>query len=101
MTKIIAGNYCHDYIIFCLQVQLQVLVKVTNFFFLYSIFFNLILVCFITRFITIEELENALREFGMNDDSDIKEIIYEVDSDNVSKIIIYNIIIVNDTCTNL
>lgn len=35
------------------------------------------------RFITIEELEQALREFGMDDDKDIKEIISEVDDDNV------------------
>lgn len=33
----------------------------------------------------MEELEQALREFGMNDGKDIKEIISEVDSDNVSQ----------------
>lgn len=38
----------------------------------------------IARYITIEELEQALREFGMNDGRDIKEIISEVDADNVS-----------------
>jgi len=32
----------------------------------------------------MEELEQALREFGMNDGRDIKEIISEVDGDNVS-----------------
>lgn len=37
------------------------------------------------RYITMEELEQALREFGMNDAKDIKEIISEVDSDNVSQ----------------
>ncbi|XP_074331802.1 calcium-dependent protein kinase 17-like [Apium graveolens] len=37
-------------------------------------------------YITIEELEHALREYGMNDDSDIKEIISEVDSDNDGRI---------------
>lgn len=31
----------------------------------------------------MEELEQALREFGMNDGRDIKEIISEVDGDNV------------------
>lgn len=36
------------------------------------------------RYITREELEQALREFGMNDGEDIKEIIDEVDADNVS-----------------
>lgn len=35
----------------------------------------------------MEELEQALREFGMNDGRDIKEIISEVDSDNVSPFI--------------
>lgn len=34
-------------------------------------------------YITMEELEQALREFGMNDGRDIKEIISEVDGDNV------------------
>lgn len=37
------------------------------------------------RYITREELEQALRDFGMNDERNIKEIISEVDSDNVSK----------------
>lgn len=32
----------------------------------------------------MEELEQALREFGMSNDKDIKEIISDVDSDNVS-----------------
>lgn len=36
------------------------------------------------RYITTEELEQALREFGMHDGRDIKEIISEVDADNVS-----------------
>ncbi|XP_016487584.2 calcium-dependent protein kinase 17-like isoform X2 [Nicotiana tabacum] len=37
-------------------------------------------------YITMEELEQALREFGMNDAKDIKEIISEVDSDNDGRI---------------
>lgn len=40
---------------------------------------------YLIRYITIEELEQALRDFGMNDGKDIKEIISEVDADNVSK----------------
>lgn len=36
------------------------------------------------RYITTEELEQALREYGMHDGRDIKEIISEVDADNVS-----------------
>lgn len=35
------------------------------------------------RYITSEELEQALREFGMLEGRDIKEILSEVDSDNV------------------
>lgn len=34
----------------------------------------------------MEELEQALREFGMNDGRDIKEIISEVDGDNDGRI---------------
>jgi len=37
-------------------------------------------------YITIEELEHALREYGMNDDRDIKEVISEVDSDHDGRI---------------
>nr|GMD17689.1 Calcium-dependent protein kinase 2 [Ipomoea batatas] len=33
-------------------------------------------------FITRDELEQALRDFGMSDDNDIKEIISDVDADN-------------------
>lgn len=40
---------------------------------------------FPTRYITLEELEQALREFGMDNGKDIREIISEVDADNVSK----------------
>lgn len=36
------------------------------------------------RYITTEELESALREYGMHDGRDIREIIAEVDADNVS-----------------
>lgn len=40
--------------------------------------------CFLPiRYISIEELEQALKEFGMGSDKDIKEIVSEVDSDNV------------------
>jgi hypothetical protein len=41
-------------------------------------------VIYIFRYITTEELEQALREYGMQDGRDIKEIISEVDGDNVS-----------------
>ncbi|XP_042483070.1 calcium-dependent protein kinase 17-like [Macadamia integrifolia] len=37
-------------------------------------------------FITTEELEQALREFGMHDGRDIKEILSEVDGDNDGRI---------------
>lgn len=40
----------------------------------------------INSYITIEELEQALKEFGMGSDKDIKEIVSEVDSDNVRSI---------------
>lgn len=36
------------------------------------------------RFITVEELDQALREYNMHDGRDINEILQEVDSDNVS-----------------
>ncbi|KAJ6777470.1 hypothetical protein OIU74_001449 [Salix koriyanagi] len=36
----------------------------------------------IRRYITTEELEQALRDFGMHDGRDLKEIISEVDADN-------------------
>lgn len=36
------------------------------------------------RFISKEELEQALKDFGMHDGRDIKDIISEVDADNVS-----------------
>ena len=36
------------------------------------------------RYITIDELEQALHEYGMHDGRDIKEIISEVDAGNVS-----------------
>ena len=35
----------------------------------------------------MEELEQALQEFGMQDGRDIKEIVSEVDGDNVSEVI--------------
>lgn len=41
-------------------------------------------ICLPVRYITTEELEQALREYGMHDGRDILEIIAEVDADNVS-----------------
>lgn len=41
-------------------------------------------ICLLIRYITTEELEQALREYGMHDGRDIQEIIAEVDADNVS-----------------
>lgn len=38
----------------------------------------------------MEELEQALRDYGMTNDKDIKEIISDVDSDNVSVISFFN-----------
>lgn len=37
-------------------------------------------------YITIEELEQALREFGMNDNKDVKETITEVDTDHDGRV---------------
>ncbi|KAL1545205.1 Calcium-dependent protein kinase 17 [Salvia divinorum] len=37
-------------------------------------------------YITIEELEQALREFGMDNGKDIKEVIQEIDADNDGRI---------------
>ncbi|CAN1290211.1 Calcium-dependent protein kinase 17 [Linum perenne] len=37
-------------------------------------------------FITTEELQQALREFGINDDKELKDILAEVDSDNDGRI---------------
>lgn len=36
------------------------------------------------RFITRDELEKAMKEYGMGDEATIREIISEVDTDNVS-----------------
>lgn len=36
------------------------------------------------RYITMEELEQALREKGLLDGRDIKDIVAEVDADNVT-----------------
>lgn len=36
-------------------------------------------------FITRDELEAAMKEYGMGDEDTIREIISEVDTDNVSK----------------
>ncbi|KAF2285756.1 hypothetical protein GH714_007651 [Hevea brasiliensis] len=37
-------------------------------------------------FITTDELETAMKDFGMGDDATIKEIISEVDTDNDGRI---------------
>lgn len=37
------------------------------------------------RYITIDELEAALKEYGMGDDATIKEILSDVDADNVKR----------------
>lgn len=44
--------------------------------------FFLLLMLF--SFITRDELESAMKEYGMGDEATIKEIIAEVDTDNVS-----------------
>lgn len=35
------------------------------------------------RFITIEKLEHALKKYNMGDEKTVKEIVAEVDTDNV------------------
>ncbi|CAN0911555.1 Calcium-dependent protein kinase 14 [Linum grandiflorum] len=37
-------------------------------------------------FITTEELQQALRDFGINDENELKDILAEVDSDNDGRI---------------
>ena len=37
----------------------------------------------LSRFITKDELETAMKEYGIGDDATIREIIAEVDTDNV------------------
>lgn len=44
----------------------------------------IIVLFYSNRFITRDELETAMQEYGMGDASTIKEIIAEVDADNVS-----------------
>jgi hypothetical protein len=39
---------------------------------------------FFYRYITRDELQTAMKEYGMGDDETIREIISEVDADNVS-----------------
>lgn len=41
-------------------------------------------VCVLARFITRDELESAMKEYGMGDEESIREVISEVDTDNVS-----------------
>lgn len=43
----------------------------------------LLLLCY--RFITRDELETAMKDYGMGDEATIREIISEVDTDNVSR----------------
>lgn len=38
----------------------------------------------IHSFITVDELESAMKDYGMGDEATIKEILTEVDTDNVS-----------------
>ena len=38
----------------------------------------------VNRYITRDELEAAMKEYGMGDEASIKEIISEVDTGNVS-----------------
>lgn len=47
--------------------------------------FDFIYLLLLFRFITRDELESAMKEYVMGDDDTIKEIISEVDTDNVSQ----------------
>lgn len=42
----------------------------------------------LNRFITMDELESAMKEYGMGDQASIKEVIAEVDTDNVSSVLL-------------
>lgn len=42
------------------------------------------MVMYVIRYITMDELEKAMKEYGMGDEATIKDIISEVDTDNVS-----------------
>ena len=44
----------------------------------------LIMAWLYNRHITRDELESAMKEYGMGDEASIKEVISEVDTDNVS-----------------
>lgn len=52
-------------------------------------------------YITTEELEQALRDYGMQDGKDLSEIIMEVDNDNVSAHILFLIPTPIYTCSEL
>ena len=41
------------------------------------------MIAFAIRYITVEELEQALKQYNMGDAKTIKEILAEVDTDNV------------------
>ncbi|MFS7926578.1 putative non-specific serine/threonine protein kinase [Helianthus anomalus] len=44
------------------------------------------MVSHVDRYISIEEMEQAIRDYGMNDGRDIKEIVSEIDTDNDGRI---------------
>lgn len=52
---------------------------------IFDIFSITNVIFFFLRYISREELEQALREFGMDDENDLREIINEVDTDHVSQ----------------
>lgn len=45
--------------------------------------------CVYLRYITMDELEQAMRKYNMGDDKSIKEIIAEVDTDRVSVLLLF------------
>lgn len=50
-----------------------------------TVYINHLVVCtFLHRYITVDELEEALKKYDMGDEATIKEIIAEVDTDHVS-----------------
>ena len=50
-----------------------------------SILFGDIHFVLLYRYITVDELEQALKKYGIGDNKKIKEIIVEVDTDHVSR----------------
>lgn len=49
-----------------------------------SLFFSSALLLFLTRFITRDELRQAMTEYGMGDEATIDEILHDVDTDKVN-----------------